>query len=878
MGVPGMAPEQADEEEDHKKTLGSPGSSPALLRAKAPAVAKPTSLLTAKTDGKPALLAMKTRAQAKEDELKYIRDRMLEDPDSNEPFVEPPKDLLEPQAAIDALSTPPDERETAHIDGIVSALGLSAPEFVHSLTEEQQNDLARNCLYHHFKPGTTLCDKDEEAACFFIVLRGSVTIEEPQVSHQEASKGVGGSQTRMTDMRVGKSFHHFPLVMQYRLYGYTATCGEEGASVLIILKSDYVYILRRMMEKEMTETVTMLKATPFFASWSDQSIARLNYWFDRRKYAPETDIVSQGDEANFCFIIRSGRCDVLVKEEERREGEVSPPKKKNPFALMRKAGLATLKAIETGQSTVVRANMRHIVTLRPGAIVGEIALFKDGVKRMATVRSSDNVELLILSKKDFLDLDRGTLHLISENARYNAACTKEPHQRTREDLQILQQRTSHLHHLSSLTSHTHLELCRVMRYRKVNESSMLVRKGIAASCLYVIISGKCNTFAHEPRRRMTSLAMSAFTEKSSNSDLRRRQQGIDAFAGLKPTSVLRAGDAIGEEELLLENPIWLVTAITTEPMELMEIDRADFDRILKADRTSERGRLIDFLGSLSMTDGISVAAIHGLSNSAQKRTFMRGQMCLAHPPEPSLTSSSFSYDYVYLIFSGEARLVAGANPEMHATKPPPISVPSSEYGPLVDAVPPAAHAVRAHLGASSLPVATLGPGECISDNLFKEAGARWCLEPITQLELLVIPRKEFFDTLRAESLRGMKELGQLKSTFFHQHFEHMVQQTRAMHENAHRKHRKTLEDTIPSPRKLLATTGLLPPTPRPRNAYVPIDGPRSSAARLPPLDATQLGEGGSLDDRMKGMPGMQGSPKIHLHRSSSVGRKPMSVG
>ena len=87
--------------------------------------------------------------------------------------------------------------------------------------------------------------------------------------------------------------------------------------------------------------------------------------------------------------------------------------------------------------------MRHIVTLRPGAIVGEIALFKDGVKRMATVRTSDHVELLILDKKSFLDLDRATLNIISENARYNAACTKEPGQRTRDDLQILQQRTAH---------------------------------------------------------------------------------------------------------------------------------------------------------------------------------------------------------------------------------------------------------------------------------------------------------------------------------------------------------------------------------------------------------------------------------------------------
>ena len=86
---------------------------------------------------------------------------------------------------------------------------------------------------------------------------------------------------------------------------------------------------------------------------------------------------------------------------------------------------------------------------------------------MATVRTSDNVELLILSKRDFLDLDKATLNIIQENARYNAACTKEPSQRTRDDLQILQQRTAHLSHLSSLSTEVHMELCRVMRYRKV---------------------------------------------------------------------------------------------------------------------------------------------------------------------------------------------------------------------------------------------------------------------------------------------------------------------------------------------------------------------------------------------------------------------------
>ena len=67
-------------------------------------------------------------------------------------------------------------------------------------------------------------------------------------------------------------------------------------------------------------------------------------------------------------------------------------------------------------------------------------------------------QVLTLDKKSFLDLDRSTLSVISENARYNAACTKDPGQRQRDDLQILQQRTAHLSHLASLPTEVHWEL------------------------------------------------------------------------------------------------------------------------------------------------------------------------------------------------------------------------------------------------------------------------------------------------------------------------------------------------------------------------------------------------------------------------------------
>jgi len=73
---------------------------------------------------------------------------------------------------------------------------------------------------------------------------------------------------------------------------------------------------------------------------------------------------------------------------------------------------------------------------------------------------------------------------------------------------------------------------------------------------------------------------------------------------MKPNEVLHAGQAIGEDELLQEDPVHAVTAITTEAGELMEIERKDFDRILKADRTSEKGRLIEFLNSLCSRSGV----------------------------------------------------------------------------------------------------------------------------------------------------------------------------------------------------------------------------------------------------------------------------------
>ena len=137
-------------------------------------------------------------------------------------------------------------------------------------------------------------------------------------------------QMRRTLLRVGGAFHHYPMVMQSKHYGYSAMAGRHGATLLLLPRLDYVSSgLRSSVESEMRSTADFLSRTAFFNNWSQASLSRLYFWFGRKVLPPQQDIVTQGDDAQFCFFIRRGSCDVLVRpsmeelERERDEAEAA---------------------------------------------------------------------------------------------------------------------------------------------------------------------------------------------------------------------------------------------------------------------------------------------------------------------------------------------------------------------------------------------------------------------------------------------------------------------------------------------------------------------------------------------------------------------------
>ena len=162
------------------------------------------------------------------------------------------------------------------------------------MTDEQQIDIARSSLYHFFVPPSTICEADDGLAYYFIVLRGSVTLEERVVSMHEglntndASRKVvpdhdrthapiqshrfprgwnhrvlvsqverSTTELRQHTIAAGQGFHHFPFAMMDSKYGYNArVIDPQGASVMLVPKPEYLSSLRRCVRARASGSAT----------------------------------------------------------------------------------------------------------------------------------------------------------------------------------------------------------------------------------------------------------------------------------------------------------------------------------------------------------------------------------------------------------------------------------------------------------------------------------------------------------------------------------------------------------------------------------------------------------------------------------------------
>jgi len=409
--------------------------------------------------------------------------------------------------------------------------------------------------------------------------------------------------------------------------------------------------------------------------------------------------------------------------------------------------------------------LRKLGTRRPGDIVGEMALFQSGGVRNATVRAAEHTDVLILDKKSFLDFDRQTLNIIQQNALFASALTKQPHERGQSDLDVMQERTATIKYMqdAQLSPETHRELCRVCTYHRLKSNATVIKAGDKVDSLWILLSGSAVV-----RNALPSNMQRAGRENRDSSSMvdkaerRPRATKVNREVSKINLHTLTPGEAVGEEELLQRQEHHLVGVTTSSLSELLQISSADFDRILRVERSSEVGKIFAVFDTLPYMEPVPRDDRVPLARLCSLRYIPSGQLFLAYPPKLCMGSAAFSNEHVYLIVSGEARLLGSTEPDAAC------SADSSHAVVAPDGALPSNRTIRAALGTGLVPVATLGPPTCVLGNVLQpHAGARWCIEPTyTHMEVLIAPRKEWEQTVGKDAVAAMRELAAKQSDFF----------------------------------------------------------------------------------------------------------------
>ena len=72
-----------------------------------------------------------------------------------------------------------------------------------------------------------MCIENEALSSFFIVLEGTVVVEESRVHHAERQQPpLRPDRARFATVGKGSAFGHLPIILYAPNYGYTATSGD----------------------------------------------------------------------------------------------------------------------------------------------------------------------------------------------------------------------------------------------------------------------------------------------------------------------------------------------------------------------------------------------------------------------------------------------------------------------------------------------------------------------------------------------------------------------------------------------------------------------------------------------------------------------------
>ncbi len=253
-----------------------------------------------------------------------------------------------------------------------------------TLTQDQLVTVARRIKPQTFPADTSIIRKGEVGDKFYILLKGNVDVvlSEP-----------GGSEIIVNQLRPGQYFGEMALLGGGVRTATVKTSSESPASVVALDDRAFNDLVNdsRSLRQELTDLIEQRNTynqLQKVSSLDQKTLASIIKDIKIMTYKPGHEIIRQGDVGQTFYMLLNGRVDVLVKDEQGKETQISQLSKGQYFGEMALMGnkrrAATICVSKSGPAKVVELSVAEFERLS-----ADSEHFKSDVRKVAGARQKE---------------------------------------------------------------------------------------------------------------------------------------------------------------------------------------------------------------------------------------------------------------------------------------------------------------------------------------------------------------------------------------------------------------------------------------------------------------------------------------------------------
>ena len=289
------------------------------------------------------------------------------------------EEQADPLAALVKLLTRPSNQRN-NPKSLTSLINfVKEIKFFKQLAGDVGEDAVLQCCLHltyeNYSQGQVLTTQfvfmqGDEGSKFYVLLEGKVAV----YLNLERENGAR-VPTEVAALGKGDSFGELAL-MQNKPRAATIGCTQD-CHFAVLDKSDYLRILSKVHEQQLSQKIDFLQALPMFHNWTRNSMQKITFYFKEKTFARKQVLCKVGSTATEVFLIRDGEVEV-IKERQTR----------TPTAAFRSPRTVTTYA--------------ELAILGVGESIGHEEVISGAAHKFTYVCHSSSVRVLSITKEDFV--------------------------------------------------------------------------------------------------------------------------------------------------------------------------------------------------------------------------------------------------------------------------------------------------------------------------------------------------------------------------------------------------------------------------------------------------------------------------------------------